>query len=44
MYVVIELLKTSGKDKIFKAFREQRHVAYRGTKIRMIGNLLETVL
>ena len=33
--MITKLLKASDKDKILKKAREEKHVTYRGTKIRM---------
>lgn len=43
-HVILKLLKTSGKEKILKVAKENRHIMYKGTKIKMAVDLsLETM-
>ena len=36
--MIAKLLKASDKDKILKIAREEKHIIYRGTKIRMTAD------
>lgn len=42
-YIIIKLLKTSNLGKILKAAKEKWNFIYRGTNIRIISDLLETM-
>ena len=37
-HILIQLIKVKDKEKILKAAREKKHVTYKGTPIRLLGD------